>query len=361
MIIGHGGNKQALADELGCPAQDIVDMSSNLNPLGPPAFVEKVILENISAIKSLPEPDALSMRKGFARFHGIRTESVIAGNGTTWFIYTLPLAVNAKKALIAGPTYSDYQDACSMHGVSFDYCHATFDNGFIPNIDEISDKASDSDLVFICNPNNPTGVLLEREKLEYLIKKHPRTLFVIDESYLPFVETAEKISLVAETQYNNLIVLSSMSKIFRIPGLRTGFLSAPEAITQKVMAHYQPWSVNALAQDVIAYIFDHPQTIEPFYRETRDYIIREKEFFVDQLKDIDALTLIDASTYFILARLNDGTDSATFCSQIGRAKLLIRDCSNFNGLSNQYIRFSLKQKKENQMLIDQIKRAVNHG
>ncbi|MFH2058138.1 MAG: threonine-phosphate decarboxylase [Pseudomonadota bacterium] len=360
MIIGHGGNTQDLATRLGCSVDDIIDMSSNLNPLGPPEFIEQVICDNLSLIKALPEPDAISMRKGFARFYNMDVNRVIAGNGTTWFIYTLPLALGCKKVLIAGPTYSDYKDACQMHQVLFEHCHANASEGFIPNVDRLSNMAQWADIVFICNPNNPTGSLMSKDRLVFLIKQHPDTIFVIDESYLPFVDQAREISLASEASFDNLIVLSSMSKIFCIPGLRTGFLSTCESLARKIMAHYQPWSVNALAQSVIKYIFDHPERIEPFYDQTRTYITAEKKLFLEQLAGLDGLELFDSATCFILARLTGKLRSSSFCEQVGQDRLLIRDCSNFVGLSDQYVRFSLKDRAINQRLADRIKQVVDH-
>ena len=187
--------------------------------------------------------------------------------------------------------------------------------------------------------------------------KHENTCFIIDESYLPFVDQAKEISLVSNIEYKNLIVLSSMSKIFRIPGLRTGFLSGEQKMVEKIMAYYQPWSVNSLAQAVIEHIFDHPETIEPFYQKTRDYIKEEKQVFIESLKDIQGLQLFDSSTYFILARLTGKTSSKEFCEKIGKDKILIRDCSNFLGLSDQYVRFSLKKRKINQLLADRVRKA----
>ncbi len=361
MIIGHGGNKQDLARRLNCSVDEITDMSSNLNPLGPPEFIERVLRDNLLKINSLPEPDASSLCKGFARFHQMDDCRVIAGNGTTWFIYTLPYSLASKKVLIAGPTYSDYKDACRMHDIDFLHCHAAPSDGFNLDIDLLSKMAQTADTVFICNPNNPTGTMVSREKLEYLLKKHSCTIFVVDESYLPFVDDFEKQTLVAQTRYDNLIVLSSMSKIFTIPGLRTGFLSAPEALVKKIMGHYQPWSVNALAQAVITFIFDHPETIEPFYKKTRAYIKTEKQKFLDVLFREDRLELFPSSTYFILARLTGRFRSKQFCEKIGSAGILIRDCSNFEGLSDEYVRFSLKLQSDNRNLADRIKQVLAHG
>ncbi|MCP3873890.1 MAG: aminotransferase class I/II-fold pyridoxal phosphate-dependent enzyme [Desulfobacteraceae bacterium] len=358
MIIGHGGNKKDLAKTLGCTINDIIDMSSNLNPLGPPETIEKVICENLVKIKSLPEPDAVTMRKGFARFHGLDVNNVIAGNGTTWFIYTLPMALGSKKVLILGPTYSDYKDACLMHNIRFQHCHTKASDEFDPDIDQMSQMAQEADTVFICNPNNPTGSIISKEKLEYLISKHEKTVFIIDESYLPFAEQANDTSLVLNTDYKNLIVLSSMSKIFRIPGLRTGFLSATKGLVEKIMTYYQPWSINALAQAVINHIFSHPDRIEPFYQKTRDYIKTEKHHFLNRLKSVQGIRLFRSNTYFILGCLSDQTSSNKFCRRIGQHRILIRDCSNFLGLSDQYVRFSLKERDINERLADLIKQVL---
>lgn len=359
MILGHGGNKQKLADRLGCPADDIVDMSSNLNPLGPPERVHRVIRENIGAIHALPEPDGMSMSQGFARYHGIPVENVIPGNGTTFFIYTLPLALGVKKVLIAGPTYSDYRDGCAMHGIETSLCTAGPHNGFQPDLDALSRQAGAADLVFICNPNNPTGALTQKSDLEALIRKYPGTCFVVDESYLPFVDDAESFSFVGDTDIENLLVLSSMSKIFRIPGLRTGFLSGAATLVDKVMAFYQPWSVNSLAQEVIKDIFNHPQEILPFYEKTRSYIKEEKRIFSEQLDGVPGIRLVDAPTYFVLAELYDMT-APRFCDRVGEDKILIRDCTNFEGLSDRFVRFSLKNREVNLALARSIKKALNY-
>ncbi|NOX33585.1 MAG: aminotransferase class I/II-fold pyridoxal phosphate-dependent enzyme [Deltaproteobacteria bacterium] len=358
MITGHGGNKKNLAEKTGCRVDDIIDMSCNLNPLGPPETIEKLICDNLDKIRSLPEPDAAAIRKGFASFHGIDSKNVVAGNGTTWFIYTIPNALGSKKAIISGPSYSDYKDACMMHKTAFLHCLAKEQDNFDPDIDEISRMAKGADTVFICNPNNPTGSLISREKLEYLIQKHENTVFIIDESYLPFVDRANDYSLVTKTLHENLIVLSSMSKIFRIPGLRTGFLSAARGLVEKIMTCYQPWSVNALAQAVIEDIFCHHERIEPFFLKTREYIKEEKKVFIKSLQCIKGIKLFDSHTYFILARLTGGVNSGDFCSKIGQHKILIRDCSNFYGLSDQYVRFSLKERRTNLHLADLIRQTV---
>ncbi|PIE60947.1 MAG: histidinol phosphate aminotransferase [Desulfobacterales bacterium] len=360
MILGHGGHTQHLAKRLGCLVEEIVDMSSNLNPLGPPERIHRLIREKVDVIHALPEPDGASMAQGFARYHGIEPEHVIPGNGTTFFIYTLPQAFSAEKALIVGPTYSDYQDSCAMHGVEVEHCLAVPESGFMLDMDDLSRRAAAVGLVFICNPNNPTGVLIPKSDLRQLISAHPDTCFIVDESYLPFVANAERLSLVSDTHIQNVVVLSSMSKIFSIPGLRTGFLSGSAPLIETVRRYCQPWSVNALAQIVIKEMFDHPCDILTFYNKTRQYIQKEKTIFINALNSVAGITMFDTSTYFVLAAL-EKIQASEFCRRVGDDKILIRNCSNFKGLSDRFVRFSLKDREMNNALVKSIKRALNYA
>ncbi len=360
MILGHGGNPQDLAKRLGCSVEEIVDMSSNLNPLGPPERIFRLIQEKIDVIHALPEPDGASMVQGFARYHEIGPEHVIPGNGTTFFIYTLPQALGAESVLIAGPTYSDYRDSCTMHGIEVAHCLADPETGFMPDMAALSQRAAAADLVFICNPNNPTGALIPKLDLEALINAHPGTCFVVDESYLPFVANAEVLSFVPDVHISNLLVLSSMSKVFRIPGLRTGFLSGAAPLVEKIRAYCQPWSVNALAQAVIKEMFDHPREILAFYKKTRQYIKEEKAIFINALDGVEGIAIFDAPTYFVLAALEQMT-APEFCRRIGDDKILIRDCTNFKGLSDRFVRFSLKNREMNSALVQSIRKALPHA
>jgi len=363
MILGHGGNIDALANRIGCPVEDIIDMSCNLNPLGPPAGLETFISRNIKKIRSLPQPDAADMVHAFGGYYEVDPKRIMAGNGTTWFIYTLPLALKAKKVLIIGPTYSDYRDGCAMQNVAYAYSMTTFESDFKPDIQKISallsDKQAGFDTVILCNPNNPTGTLVETSILMDLLQAHKDVNFVIDESYLPFVKNARSLSLVAEDRFPNLIVLSSMSKIFRMPGLRTGFLCADPRIIDAFNSFYQPWSVNALAQAAVVHLLENGEEINPFIEKTWNYIEKEKKIFLDSLMSLTSLKIFTSHTYFILARILCDIPSDSFCDAIGNEKILIRDCSNFEGLSNQFVRFSLKTRKTNTKLASLIKKIIS--
>lgn len=298
MIIGHGGNVNALAQRLGCTVDDIVDMSSNLNPLGPPPGLEAFLTANLNKICSLPQADAGDMVTSFASRHNIDPNRVMAANGTTWFIYTLAQALDVKKMLILGPTYSDYRDGCAVHNVLYDHAMANADNGFVPDLDLVAEllgsKSFDTqpfDTVIICNPNNPTGALVEKQAILGLARAYPDVWFVIDESYLPFVDDAQEITLVGENRFSNLLVLSSMSKIFRIPGLRSGFLCADPGVIDRFMHFFQPWSVNALAQAAVTHLLRSEDDTEAFTVLTRKFINKERALFGQALNDCPGITL----------------------------------------------------------------------
>lgn len=352
MIAGHGGNVNALAQRLGCSIDDIIDMSSNLNPLGPPPGLEDFLVENMGKIRSLPQADARDMVAAFSRRYNIHADRVIAGNGTTWFLYTLALALKTKKMLILGPTYSDYRDGCTMHGRCHDYAMATPNTLFNPDFDKVFNMLATGnfDTAVMCNPNNPTGVLVKKQAIVELIERYPHIRFVVDESYLPFVENAETISLVGEDRCPNLIVISSMSKIFRIPGLRTGFLCADPRVIEQFMHYYQPWSVNALAQAAITYLLNDETKTRAFTLKTREFAAMEKKIFQDRLAGCPGIIFFPSQAYFILAKLVHPMDAQTLCRLMENEQILIRDCTNFDGLSNQFVRFSLKDRNTNMIL-----------
>jgi len=352
MITGHGGNIYELAKRLECNPLDIVDMSSNVNPLGPLPGVEKTITDNIRSITALPEVDAVGIIRSFSERYGIDPSLVLSGNGSTQLIYTIPRALGSKKALIVGPTYADYADACIMNNVEYDFLISEESKSFAPDLEKIADHLDGVDTIFICNPNNPTGVLISGDKIETLCRSFPEKHFIIDESYLPFVETSKKESMLRR-RVPNVIVLNSMSKIFRIPGLRIGFLISSRDIIEKHMRYAMPWSVNSLAHAVVNYLMTNRDVVDAFVQETRTMLEAEKNRFLDAFKNVEGLMLYPSTTSFLLGKLKDKT-SKTVCAALADQGILIRNCANFQGLSNAFIRISLKTPEVNSMLMEKL-------
>lgn len=346
MIQGHGGNTYQLAKKLGCPVTDIVDMSSNVNPLGPPPGLMAFLVENAERILSLPEAEAETAVNAFAHRNGLAPDQVVAGNGTTELIHLLPRALGIKNALIIGPTYADYADACRTAGICFDYWTALADQGFSPQMDAIDRSVRGHDAVFVCNPNNPTGALISREALSTLCRAYPETVFVVDESYLPFAADARSAGMAA-CGLANVVVLSSMSKIFRVPGLRIGFAAGPGELIGRCRRLTLPWSQNTLAQATTVYLMEHAEIMDDFIEESRVFINREREGLIQALNRIDAIEAFDSCTSFILCRIRRGPMAAELWDHLARKRILVRNCANFHGLGESYFRISLKLAEDN--------------
>lgn len=349
MISGHGGNVYDLARSHGCPVAEIVDMSSNINSLGPPPGLLDFLKSNMEILTRLPEVDARDSIRSFADLIETDPQRILAGNGTTQFIYSIPEVLESKQALILGPTYSDYRDACLRSGINPTLSAACEADSFFPNLNDLSRRINGADTVFICNPNNPTGSLLTRENLLSLCEAHPQTVFIIDESYLSFVVGGECHSMV-NAELDNVIVLASISKMFTIPGLRIGFIiGSPDRINQ--FEQYRlPWNVNALAQAAVGYLDRYKHQVRTFIKNTQLYFQTQKEAFFKAIEPCEQLKPIPSMTPFILIKLNGEFDSDKVCDALAADKILIRNCSNFDGLSNRFIRVSLKSPELNRLI-----------
>jgi threonine-phosphate decarboxylase len=341
MIAGHGGNIYELAQRLGCSPFDIEDLSTNVNPLGPPPGLLEFLAESLPAVTVLPEVDNRSVIRRFAAYAGVTPERVLAGGGTTQFIYSLAGVLPEKRVLILGPTYSDYADGCRSNGLRPELVPALEEEDFEPPLERLRQALRGEERVFICNPNNPTGRLIPGAVLAAFCRRHPDTRFIIDESYLPFVADAEKESLCGEG-LGNVIVLMSISKIFRIPGLRIGFMIAAPQTVAAVSTALWPWSVNSLAQRAVHYITEHPHAMRDFVLETRRRFGHERETARGFLANCPGFKVYPACASFMLVRLPDGLSAGEVWAALAAERILIRDCSNFQGLSDRFIRICPK-------------------
>ena len=356
MIQGHGGNIFALADRLGCPPEAITDMSSNINPLGAlPGLIEH-LRDRIDRIRSLPEVDARTAARAIAGLLGVNEERVLAGGGTTQFIYSVCAALASRRVLIVGPTYADYADGCRVHGIEPDFFLTEASTGFQPDLARLAATVPGYDTVFLCNPNNPTGRLVAHADLVALCHAHPTTRFLIDESYLPFVPAGQDASM-SRCGLANVIVLWSVSKIFGMPGLRAGFLVAEPPVIERFGRFMQPWCVNTLAQEAVAFLGDNRQATLAFIDRTREYLAREGALFTERLRR-GPLTIHPSLTSYVLIGLPAGITATAVCEALARERFLIRNCANFYGLNERFIRIALKDEAANEAVARHLLTAV---
>lgn len=348
MIQGHGGNIFAVAEALGCRPEEIVDMSSNINPLGTIPGLLEYLREHLDRIRVLPEVDGRSAIRGIAALLGIAEERILAGGGTTQFIYAACAALGSRRVLIVGPTYADYADGCRMHGLEPDFFLATAATGFVPDPERLEEALGDHDTVFVCNPNNPTGQLIPHAALLHLCRRHPAVRFIIDESYLPFVASEEAQGM-GHCGLDNVLVLWSVSKIFGMPGLRAGFLIANPPILEGFCRYMQPWSVNSLAQEAVRFLGDNVEAATAFMTRTHTYLAREGRLFRERMQPAHLTVYPSRTSYFLMA-LPKPLKADSICRALARQRLLIRNCGNFHGLDARYIRIALKDAATNEVV-----------
>jgi threonine-phosphate decarboxylase len=353
MTFGHGGNIQAVARQANCSPADILDMSSNINPLGPPPGLMDFLKENLETVTRLPEVDGRQTAEHFADYLGLNSSRLLAGNGTTQLIYSIPGVLKSKSALIVGPTYSDYADACARNRVACKIISARESDAFFPDLDRLRHCIQQFDTVFICNPNNPTGILISYDKLHQLCRSCPRSTFVIDESYMPFVSNAKQESMI-NSGLDNVMVLLSISKIFGIPGLRIGFIITNTHHIQDLRHDLLPWSVNSLAHEAVRFLAGHKDLIETFIQKSRKNLARQRQQFYEAFRAAPEFKIYRSQTPFVLIRLPAHLRAGTTWARLVEEKVLIRDCGNFEGLSDKFIRVSPKTHEANKLVAQKL-------
>jgi len=208
-------------------------------------------------------------------------------------------------------------------------------------------------MIFLCNPNNPTGQLTRKEDIIELVNDNPNRLIVIDEAFMDFVEDNEKYSVIREAPlFDNLIVVRSLTKFYGFPGLRLGYLVSNESIINKLMRYKEPWTVNTIAQVAgMAAIND-----EEFAANTREYVSREKSFLYEGLTKINGIQPSQPTVNFILVRIEDDRiELSDIQNHLLQNSILIRNCSNFVGLDENYFRVAVKTREDNLKLLNALK------
>lgn len=341
----HGGDVRQLAQRAGVPEREILDFSANINPLGPPEWLRPLISSQVSALQHYPDPHCTVLVEAIAERYGVRREEVIAGNGSTEILYLLTRAVEKSSALIPVPSYADYVKAAMQEGMRIQT---------VPAGKELpSDLLTADTVVFLGRPNNPTGSVSPADMLRMLAAEHPATLFVVDEAFGDFVEDFDSLT---RKRPANVIVLLSLTKIFAIPGLRTGCAVGDPALIQRLLELQPPWSVNTFAQAVSTAALRDREYVQ----RTRAYVSREREKLFAELSSLPGLTVDPSQANFLLVRLDrPGMDASLLAERMLSHRIAIRVCSNFEGLDARYFRVAVRTGEENQRLVQALRSVLD--
>jgi len=333
------------------PKNDILDFSSNVNPLGPSPSVLKAIKKNLKSLEIYPDPNSLALRKKIQQYTKIPLSQIVIGNGATEIINNFCQAFFSSKTsvLIPIPTFGEYETCSKLAGAKISF-FKTMNLNF--DIQDFIYHLPKNGFTFICNPNNPTGSLLDKNQLRKIIiaAKKKNTIVFLDECFIELVPDHEESIVAIMRNYNNLFVLRSFTKSYGLAGIRIGYGLGPKNLISVLNKIKIPWNVSGLAQHAALAAISSPN----YLQKTKKLIKTESIFLKKNISPLKNFELYDSKTNFIL--IKSKIKSAIIQKKLLKNKILIRDCSNFRGLDSFHFRIAIKKRKENLKLIKGLKK-----
>lgn len=349
----HGSDLEKIEAAYGIKKEDIISFSANVNPLGISGKLREKLSSHIDAITTYPDREYTSLRKCIAGYAHTDYRNILTGNGSTELISLVIQILKPSKALIAGPTYSEYEHEISLYNGRSHYFRLQEYDDFNLNIDAL-DKAlaSDIDLFVLCNPNNPTSSQIGRDTMRKILDicKERGIFVMVDETYVEFSKDYENITSIPLTEYyNNIIILRGISKFFAAPGLRLGYaICGSRHLLKEIDSRKNPWTINSLAAIAGEIMFNDTEYI----KKTKELVSSERNRICQVLEKVPEVKFYHPNANFILLRiLKDGITSGDLFDAAIKKGLMIRDCSTFPFLDNKFIRFCFMNPEENDALL----------
>ncbi|WP_238134173.1 threonine-phosphate decarboxylase CobD [Calderihabitans maritimus] len=342
---------QSASEKYGIPVEEFIDFSSNINPFGPPPAVLDEIKQNLAEISHYPDPDCRALRKVLSEYLDLPPEQILVGNGAVEIIYLIVRWKRPERVSVPAPTFVEYEKAARLEGSSVNYIFLQAERNFQLQMEQIEEAVEHSDLLFLCNPNNPVGNTIPRPLMEEIIRfcDQNGVLVVVDESFIDFLPNSTEAScrrLIG--RYSNLLLVYSLTKFFALPGLRLGCGLGPEKIMKALAWLKDPWSVNCFAQRAGIAALKSPS----FGEKTRELITQERNYLMHNLGKIPGCKPYPAEANFILMDISGmGLSAPEMVDRLGTRGILVRDCSSFVGLNSHYIRVAVKDRQANDRLL----------
>lgn len=351
----HGGNTLEAAQALGVAPESLRDFSANINPLGMPASLKRAITEQLGLAERYPDVEYRALHIRLAGHHGVLPEWVIAGNGETELIFSLVHYLAPEKAMLLTPGFAEYRRALTRAGCEIKDFALEEAKGWQPDESLLAALTPDLDCLFLCTPNNPTGLMPDKAlllKVAERCKAHQIAL-IIDEAFLDFMpEEQGMVPYLA--RYPQLYVLRSLTKFFAIPGLRLGYLlSADTQTVQKMRCQREPWTINAFAALAGEVMLDDYAYIEATYRWLR----AEQPRLFRQLDALQGITVWPPAANYIFLRCD--VSGLALQRALLEEHILIRHCKNYPGLDERYYRVAVRGEAENNLLLSALRKVLS--
>lgn len=343
----HGSNPRYIYEAMNLPMPEkLIDLSANINPLGPPSFLQEKWQGWFDKIRDYPDPDMNSLREAISVKERVPIDSILIGNGGSELITLLGRMLARKNVLILQPAFSEYEKVCLANDCQVFYHY--LDKNWDFNMDDLLKKLEKMDAVFICNPNNPTGVCFPYETIQRLAEAcHQLGVFlVIDEAFHDFWKNYQSLNPLLN-DHENVILLRSLTKMYAIPGLRLGYLFASKTTIVKLTKHQPHWSVNAIA----LHAGEECLKDETFINQTIDYIELEREKLFSFFKQ-EGFIVSPSEINFYLLKDPRIEDQLPLFEYLLRHGIVPRHTMNFPSLEGEWLRLAIKGTKENDRLLE---------
>lgn len=340
-----------------------LDYSENTSPLDMPEGIKNAIITSLDYARRYPDPLNRRLRKKICQHiksvydAEISEDEIICGNGAADLIFRICLAKKPKKALIMAPTFAEYEEALRLVNADIEYYSLQEDDYFKIDsklIDKIKSDVHHYDMIFICQPNNPTGVLTDKELLMELLDvcKEVNSLLVVDECFMEFVDNFKEISLFSEVcEFDNLFILKAFTKLYSMAGVRLGYgVTSDRELLKSIRSSGQPWAVSVMAE------FAGMRAVEEtdYVSRVRDIVKEQRQEIKNFLREMD-IYFIDGEANYILFYIND--IELEFSKRMYENGVMIRDCSNYMGLQRGWYRIAVKNEEENKKMLEIFKRC----
>lgn len=329
----------------------VLDFSANINPLGTPESVIRAAQESMTRVAHYPDAHQEKLKLALSAYEKVPGEWLICGNGAAELIFVLVQAVRPKKALIPAPTFAEYEQA--LRGVDCEVSYELLkeETGFRLGEEILNRLTEDLDIIFLCNPNNPTGLLTDESLLEKIadVCEQRDILLVIDECFLDFVERQEQLTLKRKLKDGRkLFILKAFTKKYAMAGLRLGYgISADAELLDAMAQRLQPWNVSIPAQEAGVAALGENAYVE----KAKKIVKQEKGYLIRELRKLGYQVYDSCANYIFFKGESD------LHKKLLQEQVMIRDCSNYPGLTGGYYRIAVRLHQENERLLEAIRKV----
>ena len=347
LLPNHGANPSILLKHLGKEQTDsVIDFSENTNPFGPPAFIKDLNSDQlVSSIKAYPDPNVTDLTERLAFTNKVPKETILVGNGAAELIYLIAQLFENKHVAIVEPAFSEYREACEAFGC--DITSIVLPPPWKLDVEKVTSTFSKIEALFICSPNNPTGVQYTEKEIIFLLEEAEKAgvYIILDEAFYDFSEEGVGLARL-QRNFSRFIILRSLTKMFAIAGIRLGYLIADKNIIKKVSRYQPTWSVNGIAQHIGLKLLDE----RSFVTNTVENIHIERRRMTQLLQELDYI-VSDSSVNFYLLGEETRIDLMPLFMFLVDKGIIARHTYNFSGLNGAYLRFAVKDRLSNNHLL----------